>query len=350
LLSEMERPQRVYYLDALKAIASGMVVLLHVAFPLLYQYKGIPMSDWWAGNIYDSAMRACVPIFFMVSGCLLLDKAEPLTTFFRKRIDKVLVPLVVWSALYFAFGGEKSLTLRSALSLLVTPAYYHLWYLYAILGIYLFLPLLRILVRYASQVELRYFVLLWLTAVAFIPLWERATKSTSDIDLLSISGFTGYLVLGKLLAGVRLSPRIVRLLAPAWIILVTLTAVGTFFITGHVGSFDGLLYGYLSPGVIAMSAVAFLLISHIVRGWKAGEHRVTLRIITLLSQASLGVYLVHPAILEALRRLRPWGVSISGQEGNPWLMIPLTAVLAYGLSLMAVSLLRQIPVVRRCVP
>ncbi|MBD2598484.1 acyltransferase family protein [Nostoc spongiaeforme FACHB-130] len=84
---------RLIWADYVRVIANFFVIFLHSAAPLLYQFKKIPDSYWITGNIYDSGVRMCVPLFFMLSGYLLLEKQETLETFFKKRFKRIFIPL-----------------------------------------------------------------------------------------------------------------------------------------------------------------------------------------------------------------------------------------------------------------
>ena len=46
-----------------------------------------------------------VPVFFMISGAMLIDfnKKYSLREYFTKRINKALIPYIVWSFLGLAF-------------------------------------------------------------------------------------------------------------------------------------------------------------------------------------------------------------------------------------------------------
>ncbi|MDQ6971139.1 MAG: acyltransferase family protein, partial [Mariprofundaceae bacterium] len=82
------------WLDNSRVLAVFAVILVHVSDGFVSHY---PMGSeyWWIGNIYDSAVRWCVPVFVMISGALLLDPAkhENLNTFYRKRFSRICIPI-----------------------------------------------------------------------------------------------------------------------------------------------------------------------------------------------------------------------------------------------------------------
>lgn len=72
----MTKDGKIFWVDFVRVLATFLVILLHSAAPLLYQYSSISKADWWVANIYDSISRICVPLFFMISGYLLLEKMK----------------------------------------------------------------------------------------------------------------------------------------------------------------------------------------------------------------------------------------------------------------------------------
>ena len=93
---------RLYYFDYLRVIAILGVLCIHVAAPYVTMYLKLPNIQWQASVVLNGLVRWCVPIFFMVSGALLLGrKEEPLTNFFKKRANRILIPFIIWSIGYY---------------------------------------------------------------------------------------------------------------------------------------------------------------------------------------------------------------------------------------------------------
>ena len=49
-----------------------------------------------------------VHLFFLLSGALLLGKEEPVWLFYRKRLRRILVPFLIWSAILYVLTGLKT--------------------------------------------------------------------------------------------------------------------------------------------------------------------------------------------------------------------------------------------------
>ena len=62
----MAHARRVIWADLLKIFAIYGVIIIHSSAPYLVQYDKRE-TYWWAGNLYDSFYRWCIPIIFHVS-------------------------------------------------------------------------------------------------------------------------------------------------------------------------------------------------------------------------------------------------------------------------------------------
>lgn len=81
-MNQISSTRQLHY-DLLRIFASFMVVMLHVS--AFYWDKIQPQTEqWMALNLFDSAVRSCVPLFFMLSGAFLLAKELPLNKLLGK--------------------------------------------------------------------------------------------------------------------------------------------------------------------------------------------------------------------------------------------------------------------------
>jgi surface polysaccharide O-acyltransferase-like enzyme len=74
--------------DFVRAIAAYFIVMIHSGA------GGGTGSETLPAIIYCSLSKPAVLWFFMLSGYLLIGKHEPLAEFFRKRLFKVIIPLI----------------------------------------------------------------------------------------------------------------------------------------------------------------------------------------------------------------------------------------------------------------
>src|SRR5262249_34120842 len=142
------RPGTILWIDLIRTVAIFLVVLVHVSGQLTTAWGKVPNDQWIIANLYGGIARVSVPLFFMISGYLLLPRSESLRAFYTKRMTRILIPFVVWSLIYLGWycgNHAKACTPSFVADLwMVQGTYYHLWFLYSLISIYLILPLLRL--------------------------------------------------------------------------------------------------------------------------------------------------------------------------------------------------------------
>jgi surface polysaccharide O-acyltransferase-like enzyme len=75
-----------------------MVLLIHVfGKTLMNETIVIGSFQWHVANIIDGISRCSVPLFFMLSGALLLNKKLETKKFLLGRLKKVAIPFLFWS-------------------------------------------------------------------------------------------------------------------------------------------------------------------------------------------------------------------------------------------------------------
>lgn len=294
-------------------------------------------------------MRFCVPVFFMISGALFLDPTRNVTwsSLFRKSLPRLITAFLFWSLFFgalgvFGPGGDGSL--RTLLERVVI-GHYHLWFLFALVGLYLVTPILRRVVT--DRHTAWYFVALAvlfatvLPLLTHVPLLGDAISAVLDtMKLQLVLGYSLYFVLGYLLSTLTLSRRSLSLLAIGGILAVAVTATGTSFLSNRGDEPNALLYGYLTPNVVLSAIAVFCL----VKAW--GDRRALSRrlspVVTFLSTYAFGIYLVHP--------LFQWGfqeLGITTAMAPPLLSVPaLTLMILIPSALVAVAI-HHIPRVGR---
>jgi len=320
-------------LDAARWMAALAVVLLHcAAFPLTTTTEyGSPGWQW--ANVYDAATRWCVPVFVMISGALLLDpdKREGYRRFYLRRAARILPAIVFWSILFLLWRAwiyrledvsvEPLDWLRLATS---GEPYYHLWYLYMLVGLYLFTPCLRLLYR-GSSVRQRLFIMMAVFALAMLQgLYREFSDAGYGFFLVWFLPYVGYFMAGRLMF-----ERQLRLPMPALVFMtsIVLTAAGASAMTTPE-ELNVYFYDAFSLTVPWMSLAVFQLMLDARR----------LPRLSPLVPLTFGIYLVHPLFLD-IGKQTGW---YEPDAGAAW-QVPVAAVVVFALSAAAVWLLRRVP-------
>ena len=88
------RTPKILYYDALRALATIAVIIIHVSSPLVNMAWSKNMPYWWFGNFFDSSVRFAVPIFIMLTGATLLGREFKLSYYYKHRINRVFTRLL----------------------------------------------------------------------------------------------------------------------------------------------------------------------------------------------------------------------------------------------------------------
>lgn len=350
-----DKKRTIFWLDLIRVVSIFMVVAVHATSPLLNGWEDLSKADWIAGDIYASLVRACVPLLFMVSGYLLLGKQETISQFYSSRIKKVVVPFIAWSAIYLIWqNGYGNYTFVNAvktilLSISLGPAYYHFWFLYALLLIYLFVPLLRIIIQFADNKLLWYGAVLWLVFSPIQDTVENLLGFEFAVKLGFFTEYIGFFYLGYLLGRRQYSRREISLALLTFIATVAYTAYYTYTATAAFGDYNDFYLHYLRLNIVLMSLSAFIWLKALGEKLSAAPQSLSVRLIQGLATTSFGIYLIHAMMLSFLRR-GAFGFEISALSGPAVLYAPLVTVLAFAVSWAIVFILQKIPYLRAIVP
>lgn len=343
----------ILWIDLIRVIAIFLVVMIHVSGQLTNVWGEIPEDQWTIADIYGGMARVAVPLFFMISGYLLLPRSESLSTFYAKRMTRILIPFVVWSLIYLGWycgGHPNTCTPGLAWDLLLRQGtYYHLWFLYSLISIYLILPVLRLMIRPDTDKRiLWYLIVLWLI---FQPILTTAHKFWDFSLKLSpplATGFVCFFVFGYLLGEITLSRARIIVSAIIWIIGTLITILGTYLLTRDSGQFDGFFYDFVSLNVILASGAAFLLLRWISEKKPFTSPKVHAFMRTLAT-SSFGIYLIHVIVIEVLRYGLP-PLRVSSLMGNALWTVPLVSTVVFLLSFLIVHILQKLPILHHIVP
>ncbi len=341
--------------DLIRTFAIVLVILLHASIepvPAVVGKTSDVLVQWWAVNIYHSLSRVSVPLFIMLSGALLLQASkvnEPLKLFFRKRASRIALPFLFWGLAYFAwriFVDHETFTLYSIGQSIIWGPYFHFWFLYMLIGLYLVTPLLRVYVANASWKLQRYALVLWLIGTAIAPLIGIFTNYDLNNNLFIFTGYVGYFLLGIYLTNINLKK---SLLLALFLCGIAWTVFGTYLLTATTGgSQQYFFYDNLSAGVILASVSLFLLLGAF-RYDKAQKRFSRIGdLLRFISKNSLGIYLFHFMVLEVLQR-GYLGVQISLSTMNPIIEMPLLTIVTLIICLLVLYPLKKIPLVNKIV-
>lgn len=357
-----QKNQHIIWLDVVRFIAMFTVVCCHCTDPFNF-YPGtapnIGEIKLW-GAIYGSVLRPCVPLFVMITGALLLPVRSDASTFYKKRIPRVFYPFLIWSVLYnlfpwitgllglnpqiildfFPYAGEEVMQQSFSVSLeyiLMIPFNFsilavHMWYIYLLIGLYLYLPVFSAWVEKASERAKLMFLLAWGVTLLlpyyyqFVSNYLWGTCSWNSFGMLyAFAGFNGYLLLGHYLKNLEWSlKKTLAIGIPMFAVGYAVTFLGFRHITALPEYTDEMLelfFTYCSLNVVMMTIPVFMLAKKV----KVNSERMK-KALANLTVCGFGIYMIHyfftgPSVVLMRAINMPIG-----------LQIPVAAILAFAVS------------------
>ena len=339
------KTENIDWINNLRLVALYAVIVLHCTSLLLMQYGKVSTSDWLVADFLNATVRFAVPVFVMITGALLLHREYEIGSFLKKRLVRVVVPFLFWSLIYIGyslyneeitFTGDVWANVKNVLHLLKTGSSYHLWYVYMLIGLYFFIPVIGKFVRHASEKEILYFLVIWFGVMLITQ--PYLVRYNPSVDMHYFAGFVGYLVLGHYLAFKDFNIKHLRL----WMILLFLFSIGLITVGSRWVMTDHkwpstMFFEPVSPAIVLLAASVFLIFK--LSAPKLSP--VIIRIRDFAGGFNYGIYLAHALVLYFLED--PLGISY--KLCTPIIAIPLTALICFIVTLPLVWLVSKVPFV-----
>lgn len=357
------------WVDSVRVVACFLVVLAHCCDPFVGN-AARSMADFRDGAFWGSLVRPCVPLFAMISGVLLLPVRTEMTAFYKRRLKRVVFPLVIWSLAlplmyyaYFATGVTtanpnivpESYTWGATVHKLSTFIFNFnydttpLWYIYMLVGLYLFMPVVSGWLNQAPRKDVKVFLGIWMFSM-IIPAFQKFAAPALGYEgnygnmglwgvcdwnafgmFYNFSGFLGYLVLGWYLAKYPLEwswKKMLAVAAPLFAVGYGAT-VGGFFAVKHFYPEDaGLLelpWLFAGFNVFLMTFAVFAVMQKL--DWRGGAW------LRKLAALSFGIYLCHFVFVQVAYD------SCTALAWPAWATIPVMACMAFAISALLIGLL-----------
>lgn len=323
--------ETIGWIDFLRVFAVIMVVFSHCCDAFVGAFDS-DKSQFLTGVFLGSLARPCVPLFVMMTGVLILPVPETISlgAFYRKRIGRIIIPLIFWSLVlpvvfwaYFNTFGRESLnpmlspsdySFGTLLNRLYTWVFNFnfdtvpLWYLYMLIGLYFVIPVLSAWLDKAERKEIKLFLKIWFISL-FIPYLQMAAPflgyngNWDNYGILGVcdwnvygtfyyvSGFIGYLVAAYYFSRWPVEwswKKTLWICIPSFVAGYAVTSLGyIWFQNLFLGNYSYLEIVWLFCGinVMLMTFPVFIIVQ------KSAVNGS--RFLTFLASLAFGVYLCH---------------------------------------------------------
>ncbi len=328
------------------------MMMVHVAGSW-FSSGDVNSLDWQISIVYNGLVRFCVPVFIMISGSLFLQKERSVTikSLFQKNILRIVLSLIFWAGAYvvlifiarlLVYGEPISV---ATLSKNVIDGCYHLWFLPAMIGIYLTVPLLR---KIAEDKTLTIYFLICSFVLSYcVNFAKHLSEETANlVSVLNYAAFdffaaySGYFLLGFFLAKYDLAKSTRTIIYILGALSAVFTVTATIYYSVSFGEADSRWLNYLLPGVYFQSVAVFIFFKYNVSKIKWSAKAIAR--ITHTSALCFGMYLVHN-----FANLFFIMIGFTSTYYNPIISVPLHTVFVFIMSYIASYILYNIPLVNK---
>ena len=340
--------KRILAFDVMRVVAAFAVVWQHIGgqgWP-----DSFPSSEWEARNVIVSFAQWSVPVFFMISGALFLSPDKPLDIkrLYRKNILRIVYAFLFWSAIYVIYTEGLGNLKIAFVSVLKGPAPF--WFLKSMIGIYIFVPVLKTIAE--NRQVFRYFVMVAVILTFVVSQLldhigifsaERMVLLNDYLDTFGIKslGVVTYFILGYYLYSYSLGKRMRYTIYVLGILSFFLSAIGTHYFSHRVGSPFYLFYDDMHPFTFIEAVAIFLFIKDHADGCPPSIRRYLI----VVSNCSLGIYLVHPLMMVLLNDQ----LAFNSSTLDPHYFPPIFATIVFILSFVVVRMVSFVPGLRKTV-
>ncbi len=167
--------RNLLHIEIMRILAIYLVMFNHTGDKGYLLFTNAQSSPFYFVYMFMSMFCACaVPVFYMISGALLLKKEEDLGTIFKKRVLKYVILLFVISGIYFIYKcwGEGFGPSYFLIQTYIEPWSDALWYMYSYIAVLMMLPFLRKIANGIKTKEFIYLAVVSIVLVGIIPIIE----------------------------------------------------------------------------------------------------------------------------------------------------------------------------------
>lgn len=361
----MEKAQKKkLYIEFIRIVAIFFVIFNHTMERGFFLFSVYPEHSvqYWLYMMLSVFCKFSVPMFFAISGALLLKKEESIKELFKKRILKMAIVLMLFSFLYYLRSIIDNLSAFSLLHFIedffVSNWNFTFWYLYAFIPFLISLPFLRILVKNMKTEHFYYLFACVLFFKVVLPMgeyliWQGNEAINSNVRTLWVAtDIFIYPILGYFLEHKMEIEKTRKWIVLLWLVNI-LTIVVTCLMTYYKIKVTGVCDENKSQTFYSCFAMVNVTTIYISAKYFFTTHSLpslVKKVIDSLGGASFGIYLVHLLFLNLFPVApRLWNVLEKVLGTNSMLSAFIICFTVMAMSYVATLILKKLPVFRKLV-
>lgn len=344
--------KKLLYPEVMRIIAIVAVCTQHVTSQALGELE-FWSPNWQMIQAMHVLVQWCVPLFLMVSGIFLLDPAREITMkkIYRVYISRMLLAIVIMVPVHeFVLNAvcehqciiDWEFWKEILRTLLYSDGSAVYWYLYMMIGLYIYLPLYRALTRSLKDDEYLYLLIMIFIGISCISRIHRLGIESLEpiyiffrkLKLHKMFRHGFYFMLGYYLSRHEIPAKLRYGIYGIAMVALGISLHFTRNISIDNGKYVEVWTSDSSPAQVFAVIAIFALIKQLAA--KVKENSCLYRIFMLLGSLSFGVYLIHNMIICIFRTY-----GFGGFMGNPLWAVPLVTISVYVISVGIVFVLRK---------
>ena len=299
----MNSTKRVFYYDALRAMAIIGIVFCHVS--VYFLSFGFNSPGFSSVAFLDCLRDFSIPIFVMLSGALLIGRDESFKVFFKKRLSRLLIPFLFWAAVYIIYSC--SYTLENIISIFfghTGSLGVIFWFVWMMIMMYIGIFVINKIISFTGKSAI--YVLTVLSLIYFISI--RFGFDPYSPMIVYFASFITYIIIGYFISsndfiGSRVDGRILTIFTLAVSVLLYCYYILCFVVPKSQANGIFVSLGYFTPLLFILSVNVFIFFKYLdrtrvmdrIESGRIGD------VISVISRYSFGIYLVHYLIIDFLK-------------------------------------------------
>lgn len=346
----MTENKRIEYISLASVLSAIAVIYLH-ANGCFWEFS--TSRYWITANLIESVFYFAVPIFFMISGAMLIDynKRYGLKEYFSKRITKTLIPFIIWSFIglfiqiyYMHTIKISSVNLTYIINGLLNGNLVQVyWFFIPLFCIYLSIPVFALIPDDKKKDILIYVCSLTFILNILIPFLISVFGLKIDYSIsIAVGGGSLFFALaGYLLHKYEISRKYRLILYILAVFGFLMHFFGTYYLSMAAGDVVKTYKGFTNVPSILYSIGVFVFIKYDLI--KLMKLDIISRIVKFLDYYTLGIYLIHWYLLEfILRTFHLANTSIVYRLFAPLIVVVISVIIIY--------VVRKIPIIEKILP
>jgi surface polysaccharide O-acyltransferase-like enzyme len=339
--------KRFIWADVIRIVAIYLIVVLHII--------NIP-SPKKADFIFFidlSLIHTCVPLMVMLSGSLLLRKVESYSTFFRKRVSRVVIPWITWTCIFTLITAisQTNFSVGNVVYIFHQIFIPFFWFIILVCALYLLTPALRLFVKKAKMKDIFFVVLLWFLAVCVLPYIRNTQAFPLQVDngiVRLVIDFIGYFLIGFLIIKTQLKKNYLPLAIAIFVTSVLVTSAVGYYLAHWTMNYSFDVFDYISPGIVIVSVSLFFILYLAENSYQKSFTTFIKKGVLAGSNATLGIYFVHYLFLN--RPPLPYFIqSPNVLHVSPDVDLFINGFIFFIISFVIIYLLQKIPFIKSIV-